>query len=673
MTDPVLEIADLTVSFGTRRGRFPAVEGFACRVAPGEVLGLVGESGSGKSTVALAIMRDLGPAGRIEGGCIRFGGQDLTGLGERALRRVRGAGIAMVGQEPMAALNPAMRIGAQLAEVPRLHARVSRAAARDAARQAVEDVRLPDPSRILASYPHQLSGGQLQRVAIAMALMARPQLLILDEPTTALDVTVEAGIVELLRDIRRTQGTAMLFISHNLALMAGICDRLSVLYSGRLVESAPADRIFGAARHPYTRALLRALPRIEGERAPPVPLAGGQPLPHERPPGCAFAPRCPHVRPGLCYRPPVPLEEPAPAEAVRCLRWREIAENEPPAEVRPEPAIGGAVLEVEGLTRRFRSRRGTVHALEGVSFEARKGETLAIVGESGCGKSTLARLLMGLDRPDGGRIRLMGTEVQDRPAGRRPMALTAAMQMVFQNPSDTLNPSATVGRQVMRALELFRAAPTLGARRERLGALLALVRLPHALAGRMPRQLSGGQKQRVGIARALAGDAAILVADEPVSALDASVQAAVIETLLDLQSDRRATLLFISHDLALVRQIADRVMVMYLGRVMEIGPAAEVFAGPSHPYTQALLAAAPRAEPRAPARPVAAGDPPSALVPPGGCPFHTRCPRRAEVPGTLCADRLPPLAEVSPGHGIRCHLPPEVLRKDGSNDEGPLP
>lgn len=669
MTEPVLRLDGLTVSFGTRRGRFPAVEDLSLAIAPGEVLGLVGESGSGKSTVALAVMGDLGPAGRIDRGSLRFEGRELAGLSERALRPIRGAGIAMVGQEPMAALNPSMRIRAQLAEVPRLHARVSRAEARAAARRAAEEVRLPDPERILDSYPHQLSGGQLQRVAIAMALMARPRLLILDEPTTALDVTVEAGIVALLREIRQEHGTSMLFIGHNLALMAGICDRIAVLYSGRLVESAPAPRLFASPRHPYTRALLRALPRIEGARRPPVPLAGGQPLPHERPQGCAFAPRCGHAQGGRCDVAPVPLETGGPGATVRCLRWREIREEPIVAEPLPEARPGPAVLEVEGLTRRFRTARGTVHAVEDVSFSALEGETLAIVGESGCGKSTLARLIMGLDRPDAGRIRLTGVEVQDRPAGQRPAALTAAMQMVFQNPADTLNPSAPVGRQVMRALELFQGASSAASLRTRLSELFGLVRLPESLAARMPRQLSGGQRQRVGIARALAGDAAILVADEPVSALDASVQAAVIETLLALQRSRRATLLFISHDLALVRQIADRVMVMYLGRVLEIGPAAQVFGPLAHPYTGALLAAAPRSDPTAALRPAPAGDPPSALDPPSGCPFHTRCPRRAEVPGRLCADRLPPLAEVAPGHAIRCHLSPEELRKQPPDEE----
>ncbi|MWP36617.1 dipeptide ABC transporter ATP-binding protein [Rhodobacter sphaeroides] len=658
MTEPVLALDRLTVRFGSRR----VVEDLTLRIGPGEVLGLAGESGSGKSTAALAIMGDLGPGGRIETGSLRFEGRELRDLAERQWRALRGAGIALVGQEPMAALNPSMRIGAQLAEVPRLHGRVSRAEARAAARRALEELRLPDPDRLLAAYPHQLSGGQLQRVVLAMALMAEPRLLILDEPTTALDVTVEAEIMALLREIRRTRGTAMLFIGHDLALMAGICDRLAVLYAGRLVEAGPVSRIFEKARHPYTQALLAALPRIDAARRPPAPLAGSQPLPQDRPPGCAFAPRCAHVRPGLCDRDPVPLETVTPDAAVRCLRWREIDGSSEAAPTLPAPEIGGPILEVEGLTRRFGTARGTVHALEEATFTAQEGETLAIVGESGCGKSTLARLLMGLERADAGTIRLKGVEVQDRPAGRRPHDLTAAMQMVFQNPADTLNPAIPAGRQVMRALELFQgglSAPTLGAR---LTDLLNLVRLSPALGSRMPRALSGGQRQRMGIARALAGDPAVLVADEPVSALDASVQAAVIGTLLELKRTRRATLLFISHDLALVRQIADRVMVLYLGRIMEIGPADRIFGALCHPYTRALLDAAPRPDPRAPPPTPLTGERPSALTPPSGCPFHSRCPRRAEVPGTLCEEGLPPLAEVAPGHRIRCHLPPERLR-----------
>ncbi|MCE6961700.1 ABC transporter ATP-binding protein [Cereibacter sphaeroides] len=665
---PVLEIEELTVTFTGRRGSFPAVEAFSCRIMPGETLGLVGESGSGKSTVALAVMRDLGPAGRITGGAIRVMERDITTLPERDLRRIRGSQVAMVGQEPMAALNPAMRIGAQLAEVPRIHRRASAARAMDQVRRAVEEVGLPDPARILRSYPHQLSGGQLQRVAIAMALMARPALLILDEPTTALDVTVEAGIVELLQAIARRRGTSMLFVSHNLGLVAGICDRVAVLYAGQVVETGTVGRIFGAPRHPYTRALLRAVPRLDtADRQAPLSLPGEQPLPHERPAGCAFAPRCPHAVPGRCDQLPVPLTVlGGPQDAARCLRLDEIPGA--PDDARPTlPAASGPgqpLLTVEGLTKHFRLGRRRLRAVTDVSFEALEGETLAIVGESGCGKSTLARLLMGLEHASAGRILLQGREVQDLPAGRRPADLVAAMQMVFQNPSDTLNPSMTVGRQILRALTLFRVAPTRAGRHARLLGLLERVRLPPALAAFRPGRLSGGQRQRVAIARALAGDARLLVADEPVSALDASVQAAVVGLLLDIQRDRGGTLLFISHDLALVRQIADRVMVMYLGQVMEIGPAARVFGGMVHPYTEALVSAVPVPDPVARRdRIVLAGDPPSALEPPPGCPFQTRCHRRTEVPGGLCATLPPPLAEVAPGHRIRCHLPPDRLAR----------
>ena len=644
MTDPVLEIRDLGVAFTTRSRTVAALRDLSCRIGPAEVLGLVGESGSGKSTVALAIMGALGPGGRVTAGSIRFQGREILGLPERALRSIRGRGIAMVGQEPMSALNPTMRIGAQLAEVPMLHG-APRAQALALARQALAEVDLPDPDRMLASWPHQLSGGQLQRIAIAMALLARPALLILDEPTTALDVTVEAGIVDLLKRLGRRHGMAALFISHNLGLVAGICDRLSVLYAGEVVESGPVAAMFHRPRHPYTNALLRALPRLDGPpRQPPEPLPGSQPLADDRPAGCSFAPRCAHARPGLCDHQPVPLTVTGDS-ALRCLRPLDRADTPAPTAPRPPPAPGRVVLRVEDLVKHHGGMANP--AVAGVSFDARAGETLAIVGESGCGKSTLARMVMGLDGATGGRILLDGQDIQHLPVERRPAAAISALQMVFQNPSDTLNPARTVGAQVMRAVELFH--PPQG-RAERLASLFEQVRLSPALARRKPAQLSGGQRQRIGIARALAAEPRILVADEPVSALDTGVQAAVVALLLDLQRQRGATLIFISHDLALVRHLADRVMVMYRGLVMEIGPTEAVLAPPFHPYTQALLAAVPVPDPTVPRPRV-----PAAFGPeiPGGCPFQAGCPMREG----RCAS-LPPLVTVAPGHLIRCHLTP---------------
>ena len=661
------------MSFTTRSGEVPAVTDFSATVRRGEALGLVGESGCGKSTVALAVMRDLGRAGRIAAGALRFKGRDLATMPERALRPIRGREIAMVYQEPMASLNPAMTVGRQLMEVPMIHEGAGRRAARAAAREMLAAVRLPDADRMLDAYPHQLSGGQQQRIVIAMALMARPDLLILDEPTTALDVTVEAGIVDLIRELGERTGTAMLFISHNLGLVLEVCDRICVMYAGQAVETGPAAEVFGAMRHPYTQGLMRSIPLPGADRAtrPLVPIAGSAPLPHERPRGCSFAPRCPHFQGGYCDAFEVPMRAVNPAHASRCLRWEEIDWDAPPPAGGGDaaPAPGARIVRAEGLGKRYETRRGpfggrgrVVRANEDVSFEAREAETLAIVGESGCGKSTLARMLLGLETASAGTLTLGDRDLGAVPVERRDRATVAAIQMVFQNPFDTLNPSMRVGAQIVRVLERFGIGRNAAERQARMLALLDRVGLPRAFARRRPRQLSGGQKQRVGIARAFAGTPQVVVADEPVSALDVSVQASVRELLGDIQREHRTTMLFISHDLGLVRYVADRVMVMYLGHVVEIGTTAQVFAPPYHPYTEALLSAVPVADPGvARRRIVLEGDVPSAIDPPPGCPFQTRCHRKHLVPGGLCERDLPPLRDLGDGHRSRCHLGEDVL------------
>jgi peptide/nickel transport system ATP-binding protein len=671
--DALLEIDGLSVSFTTRAGVVPAVTDFSATVRPGEALGLVGESGCGKSTVALAIMRDLGTTGRIAEGAVRFKGRDLATLPDAALRAVRGREIAMVYQEPMASLNPAMTVGRQLMEVPMIHERCTRRAARAAACEMVAAVRLPDPDRVLDAYPHQLSGGQQQRIVIAMALMARPELLVLDEPTTALDVTVEAGIVDLLRELRARTGTAMLFISHNLGLMREVCDRICVMYAGQAVETGPADAVFGATRHPYTQGLLRALPRLGADRTarPLVPIPGAAPLPHERPPGCSFGPRCVHFRAGYCDAFAVPMQRVGREHAARCMRWEEIDWQAPPPPrdgvAASEP--GPPLVRADGVAKHYAARGGLfggrgrpVRANEDVSFEACEAETLAIVGESGCGKSTLARMLLGLETASAGTLSVGNSEIGGVPVQRRDRETVAAIQMVFQNPFDTLTPSMRIGAQIVRVLERFGIGRSATERRERMLGLLDRVGLPRAFADRLPRQLSGGQKQRVGIARAFAGAPRVVVADEPVSALDVSVQASVLELLGDIQREHRTTMLFISHDLGLVRYMADRVMVMYLGHVVEIGTTHQVFAPPYHPYTEALLSAVPVADPALTKRRIVLeGEMPSATEPPPGCPFQTRCHRKREVPGRLCEEELPPLRDLGAGHRTRCHLGEDVL------------
>ncbi|AZV78356.1 ABC transporter ATP-binding protein [Parasedimentitalea marina] len=676
---PILEIDKLSISFFTRLREIPAVMDFSVSVMPGEAVGLVGESGCGKSTVALGVMQDLGKNGRVVGGSIKFKGRDLAEMSPEELRDVRGNEIAMIYQEPMASLNPAMKIGKQLMEVPMIHESISQEEAYARALEVVTDVRLPDPERMLNSFPHQLSGGQQQRIVIAMALMSKPALLILDEPTTALDVTVEAAVVELVRDLGKKYGTSMLFISHNLGLILETCDRLCVMYSGEAVERGSIEEVFDDMQHPYTQALFRSipLPGADKNARPLVAIPGNFPLPHERPPGCNFGPRCDYFEEGRCDATDV-LMESVPGNdrhQSRCLKFNEIDWNAPIAmsEKKAKAKIGDVVLKVDNLKKYYEVAANAlfgggdpkvVKANETLSFEARESETLAIVGESGCGKSTFAKVLMGLETATEGEILLDGNNIEQVPIEQRNTGTVADIQMVFQNPFDTLNPSMTVGRQIIRALEIFKVGKTEADRKQRMLELLDLVKLPRAFADRMPRQLSGGQKQRVGIARAFAGGARIVVADEPVSALDVSVQAAVTDLLMEIQRNEKTTLLFISHDLSIVRYLSDRVMVMYLGHVVEIGDTDQVFSPPYHPYTEALLSAVPIADTSIEKQHIVLeGDIPSAMNPPSGCPFQTRCRWKGEVPDGLCDREVPPVKQLTSGHQIKCHLSDDVLSK----------
>jgi peptide/nickel transport system ATP-binding protein len=668
---PILEIENLSISFFTSKGEIPAVTDFSCRIMPGEAMGLVGESGCGKSTVALAVMRYLGQSGRITKGTIRFKGRDMAGMSARELRAIRGSEIAMIYQEPMASLNPAMTVGRQLMEVPMIHEGVNARAAEEMARAIVSSVRLPDPARILGSYPHQLSGGQQQRIVIAMALMSRPGLLILDEPTTALDVTVEAGIIDLVKELGSKHGTSMLFISHNLGLVLETCDRICVMYSGEAVETGAVADVFSRMRHPYTQALFRSipLPGAHKNARPLVPIPGNFPLPHERPPGCNFGPRCTHFVGGRCDAGRIDMASIAGdrGHESRCLRIGEIAwDAPPPAPARAEAtAIGEPVLTVDRLRKYYQVAAGglfsrlrkLVKANEAVTFAARRAEILAIVGESGCGKSTLAKILMGLETATAGEAALDGQAIARLPVQRRSKKTVSSIQMVFQNPFDTLNPSMKVGDQIVRVLEKFAIGSSQADRRARMLELLDLVKLPREFAARVPRQLSGGQKQRIGIARAFAGVPKVVVADEPVSALDVSVQAAITELLMDIQRKSGTTMLFISHDLSVVRYLSDRVVVMYLGHIVEQGRTEDVFAPPYHPYTEALLSAVPIADTSVKKKRILLeGEIPSAISPPPGCPFQTRCRWKHRVPGDLCTTELPAMRELRDGHFIRCHL-----------------
>ncbi|MEZ5926391.1 MAG: ABC transporter ATP-binding protein [Hyphomicrobiaceae bacterium] len=671
---PVLECRDLSISYFTRLGEVPAVKGFNLKLMPGEAHGIVGESGCGKSTVALAIMNYMGRNGAIVGGEILFEGRDIRRMSEEELQEIRGSKISMVYQEPMASLNPSMRIGDQLAEVLVLHGGARKRDSLERVSEMLTSVRLPDPTRIMNAYPHQISGGQQQRCVIAMALLAKPKLLLLDEPTTALDVTVEAGIVDLIKEISAKFGTSMIYISHNLGLIRETCDKITVMYSGQAVEVGEISTVFNNMRHPYTQGLFSSipLPGADKNARPLVSIPGQLPLPHQRPPGCTFGPRCAHFEAGRCDRPGLPIRAVGdqPGHEVRCARFEEIdwgaAAKTSSARDAVEP--GDVVLKVDHLKKHYEvQRRGgvfggavaTVKANEDLSFEAREAETVAIVGESGCGKSTFAKVVMGLEESSSGKVSLGNLEIGAVPVRQRDTATISKMQMVFQNPFDTLNPSHTVGGQIARAVKKFGVEKDKRKIKARVLELLDIVKLPHEFARRRPRQLSGGQKQRIGIARAFAGSPKLVVADEPVSALDVSVQAAVTELLMDIQRQSRTTMLFISHDLSVVRYLADRIVVMYLGRIMEQGSTEDVFAPPYHPYTEALLSAVPIADTRVEKRKVVlTGELPSPLNPPKGCVFSTRCPY--VIKGTCDRDE-PPVKSFAKGHAIACHLSREQL------------
>jgi len=675
---PIIEIENLSISFFTKRGEIPAVMDFSCNVMPGEAMGIVGESGCGKSTVSLGIMRDLSNVGKIVGGRIKFQGKDMGDLSEEELRQIRGNKIAMIYQEPMASLNPAMKVGQQLMEVPIIHEKVSKEEAYNRSLAMLKSVRLPDPARMMNSYPHQLSGGQQQRIVIAMALLSKPALLLLDEPTTALDVTVEAGIVELVKGLGKEFGTSMIFVSHNLGLILETCDRITVMYSGEAVETGKIEDVFDRMRHPYTQGLFRSipLPGADKNSRPLVAIPGQLPLPHERPKGCNFGPRCHHFVEGLCNAAEIPMIKVEGHENhfSRCVRFNEVDWNAMPetAKEAKEPVKPGApMLQIDDLKKYYKvsaneifggAESRTVKANETISFVARESETVAIVGESGCGKSTLAKILLGLETATDGKVTLGNRAIGNTSIEKRDVETISSIQMVFQNPFDTLNPSHSVGSQIIRTLEKFGIGKTVADRRKRMLELLDLVKLPRAFETRMLRQLSGGQKQRIGVARAFAGKAKVVVADEPVSALDVSVQAAVTELLMDIQRENKTTMLFISHDLSVVRYIADRVVVMYLGHIVEQGTTDQIFQPPYHPYTEALLSAIPIADTSVVKKHIVLdGDIPSAMNPPPGCPFQTRCGYKKLVPDNLCEREVPPVRNLAGGHQVKCHLSQDVF------------
>jgi peptide/nickel transport system ATP-binding protein len=662
MTDAAIELQDLQVAYTVRGVDRAVLRGVSFQIGQGESYGLVGESGCGKTTAAFAIMRYLPRNAKIQSGSIRLNGEDMLGMGGGNVRRLHATTLSMVYQNPAAALNPSIRVGPQLTEVFQLLGGAKEEALHRS-EEMLHKVQISDPKRVMRRYPHQLSGGMQQRVVIAMALAKNPTLLILDEPTTGLDATVEAEVLDLIGSLRQEFGTSVLFISHNLAVIAKMCERVGVLYAGRLVEQGAAQEVFRDPRHPYTVGLLRSIPRrgVRKDETALDTIPGFLPRLGATLPGCVFEARCGLAK-EICREQEPDLFPLGHGRASRCHfhdRAQELPRIAPVRLPAAHVTNGKPLLEVANGFKTFKQEGQDVQALVDVSLVVRPGEVLGLVGESGSGKTTLARVLLGLTAPDeGSRLEMDGEPLAGK-VEKRSNEQVRSLQIVFQNPDGALNRRHSVRRIVGRAL--YKLLGLRGQTKEdRAIELAESVRFDQTLLGAKPAQLSGGLKQRVAIARAFAGDPRIVLCDEPTSALDVSVQAAILNLLVELQTQKGVSYIFISHDLGVVRYISDRIAVMYLGRIQEVGDAETVFGGPHHPYTEALLSAVPNLEGEERTRIRLEGEIPSATNPPSGCVFHTRCPRFL---GEICVQEEPPLAEVEPGHLMRCHIPVEELRR----------
>jgi peptide/nickel transport system ATP-binding protein len=670
MTEPVLSIQNLHLAYGSGPGRVRAVRGVSMDIMPGEVVGVVGESGCGKSTLAFAAMGYVAPGGQITKGQILFHGDDLASMSSAELQRLRGNKVAMIFQNPLTSLNPSMTVGEQIIEIAQFHLGMTESQARERAIDLFERVHLPSPEDVLHRYPHQLSGGQQQRVVIAMGLTCEPELLIMDEPTTGLDVTTEATILDLVAELKDSINAAILYITHNLGVIARVSDRVVVMYSGEVAETAPVEVLFDNPRHPYATGLMGAVPDVTKGHIALRPIPGQLPRPGEYTKGCAFAPRCTYRR-ERCFEEHPDLFEVGESHRSRCFYHDEVSLSREEEQYLIDPAerddAGEPVLEVKDLKKYYvqslgilpwsRNKR-VVRAVDGVSLEVAAGETLAVVGESGCGKTTLSSCIVGLQDFEQGEILLDG-EVLKHEVKQRDKDQRQEIQIVFQNPDSSLNPSHTIYEIISRPLRLFRHSEIKGRYRETVTEILNSVNLNESYLNRYPSQLSGGEKQRVGIARALAANPRVIICDEPVSALDVSVQATVLNLLKELQEQHGYSYLFISHDLSVVRYLSHRVLVMYLGHVMEIGRTDQVFQPPYHPYTEALTSAIPLPDPKIEQKQIRLTGPvPSAADPPSGCPFQTRCPRKI---GAICEQEFPPMQDAGDGHMIRCHIPLKEL------------
>jgi peptide/nickel transport system ATP-binding protein len=708
----LLEIEGLRTQIHLRTRTVRAVDGVSFNVEHGETVGLVGESGSGKTMTAASIMRLLPPGGHIVEGSIRLDGRDLTKMSDAEIRGVRGNEIGMIFQDPMTSLNPTMAIGRQIAEAVELHKGVSKKEAMERAAEVLSLVGMPNPAERLRDYPHQLSGGLRQRVMIAMALACEPKLLIADEPTTALDVTIQAQILSLLDDLKSRLGMAILLITHDMGVIAGHADRTMVMYAGQVVESAETERLFDDVHHPYTEALLASIPQLDQDKTQRLYAIPGIPPDLSRPlVACRFSPRCRYAT-EICRQEEPPLAGEDPEHPYACFhpvsrRVTEIAgagdiilkaapgsgngsgakapggtEGPPAPEAAPfasiafeelalsmpvadgyGPAEGAPViLELRGVKKDYpvtagavlQRRIGTIHAVRGVDLELREGETLGVVGESGCGKSTLGRLVVGLEPPTSGSVIFEGKDIA-KLKGAEQRRIHRDLTLMFQDPYSSLDPRMRVGTIIREPL-VVQGIGDRDEQREKVAELLREVGLPPHSVDLYPHEFSGGQRQRIGLARALALNPRLIVADEPVSALDVSIRSQILNLMKRLQAAHQLTYIFISHDLSVVRYLADRIAVMYLGKLVEIGTGEDIYSRPAHPYTSGLIGSIPVPNPavqRSRTKIPIAGELPSPLHPPSGCPFRTRCPRARE----LCAEVEPPLSPFGGEHYAACHFP----------------
>ncbi len=673
--NPIIQAENVFIDYRLNKTWLNVIHDVSLTIRPLEIHGLVGESGSGKSTLALALMRYLAQNGRVRSGNILFNGEDLVDKSVKEMRGIWGSQINLVPQDPLASLNPAYTIGNQIGEITRRHEGHSQQEAHQRAVEMLKRVKIADPEDVARRYPHQLSGGMLQRVMIAMALSTQPKLLVLDEPTTALDVTTQAVILDLFRELIHDNHAAALYVSHDLGTVAQLCDCVTVLYGGEVMESAAVNNLFSQPLHPYTAGLLASLPRhTEGSETRLPTIEGVAPSLDERPSGCVFASRCP-VAIEKCHAEKPPLESAGDDHMVRCWRWPEIASGELSLKQGPEAANVSApphrqlVMAARNVEKRFGSQGlldrllgrpfTPVRAVDDVSISINARSTFGLVGESGSGKTTVARCIVALYTADRGEMDLLDMQISNN-LGERSREVLRELRMVFQNPNDALNPYHSVGQALARTLsQLSNQKMTRQEINDRVIELLESVRLTPDYAYRYPSELSGGEKQRIAIARAFAADPALVVADEPTSSLDVSVQAVILNLLKDLRAQKGASYLLISHDLDVVAYLADWIAVMYLGQIVEEGPSDRVYDAPSHPYTEALVSAIPVPDPTVCGGSIRLeGDVPSARNIPTGCRFHTRCPRKI---GAICEDEDPPWRETSDGHAIRCHIPIDEL------------